>query len=78
MVACYVIYSRLFAERFDESEYGIDRDWPAEPNPGTVNEKPESDAQASADAEQAAAVLDHATAPADSNAPAPADANAAH
>ncbi len=54
--AGFVVYRKLFGGSYDD-DYGIDRDWPAEPNPGTVNEKPESDAEVAQDAAESAAVL---------------------
>jgi len=39
-------------------DYGIQESWPAEPNPGPVDEPHEDDRQASLDAEESVAVLD--------------------
>ena len=38
--------------RTTPKDYGIDDDWPAEPNPGNTKQEPEDDRQASLDAEQ--------------------------
>jgi hypothetical protein len=54
--AGFIVYRKMFGGPYDD-DYGIDRDWPAEPNPGTVNEKPESDAEVAQDAAESAAVL---------------------
>lgn len=62
--AGFIVYRRLFGGSYDD-EYGIDRDWPAEPNPGTVNQKPESDAEVAQDAAGSAAVLSGTTPSAD-------------
>lgn len=53
--AGFVVYRKVFGDSYDDEEF--DRDWPAEPNPGTVHEKPESDAEVAQDAAESAAVL---------------------
>jgi uncharacterized protein YjbJ (UPF0337 family) len=45
-------------------DYGIQESWPAEPNPGPVNEPREDDRQASLDAEESVSVLDATGTPA--------------
>jgi len=47
--AAYLVFRWL--TRTTDEDYGIDEDWPEEPNPGNQNQPPEGDREASLDAE---------------------------